>query len=60
MKKIFCFLIWLFCITISIYVSATESFYNGIDVSNWQGYINYKEVKNSRYSNCIHKSYSRK
>ena len=49
MKKIFCFLIWVFCITISISVYATNNFYSGIDVSNWQGYINYKEVKNSRY-----------
>ena len=60
MKKFFSFLIWTFCITVSISVSAVSNFYSGIDVSNWQGNINYKDIKNSRNSNCIHKSYSGK
>ena len=59
MKKIFSFLIWLFCITISISVSAVSNVYYGIDVSNWQGHIDYKAVKDSRNRNCVHKNFSR-
>ena len=60
MKKILSILIWIFCITVSISVSATTDLYYGIDVSNWQVHIDYEDVKNSRNSNRIHKSYSRK
>lgn len=59
MKKIFSFLIWLFCITISISVSAVSNVYYGIDVSNWQGHIDYKDVKDSRNRNRVHKNFSR-
>lgn len=57
-KKIL-FILWIFCISISTFVSATSNLYPGIDVSNWQGYINYEEVANDRNSNCIYKSYRR-
>ena len=45
-KKIL-FLIWVFCLTLSTFVSATSNLYPGIDVSNWQGYIDYEEVANN-------------
>lgn len=35
---------------------SSQTIYNGIDVSNYQGYIDYAQVKNARNKNCIHKS----
>lgn len=46
MRKKFLFIVWLFCISISTFVSSTSNLYPGIDVSNWQGYVNYEEVAN--------------
>lgn len=44
MRRRILFILWIFCISISSFVSATSNIYPGIDVSNWQGYINYEEV----------------
>lgn len=46
MRKKFLFIVWIFCISISTFVSATSNLYPGIDVSNWQEYVNYQEVAN--------------
>lgn len=46
MRRKILFILWIFCISISSFVSATSNLYPGIDVSNWQGYINYEEVVN--------------
>lgn len=46
MRKVIFVLIWIFCTCISTLSSASEILYSGIDVSNWQGYIDYTSVKN--------------
>lgn len=46
MRRKILFILWIFCISISSFVSATSNLYPGIDVSNWQGYINYEEIIN--------------
>ena len=46
MKKIFCFSIILIMI-LFLPISCFAVNYRGMDVSDWQGYINYSEVKNS-------------
>lgn len=46
MKKFLCFSLILVTLLL-IPLSCFASTYQGIDVSNWQGYINYSEVKNS-------------
>lgn len=33
---------------------SNETIYEGIDVSNYQGDINYEQVKEARNRNCIH------
>lgn len=42
-KKIILYFLMLFSITISVSANTIQ----GIDVSNWQGYINFFNVKNS-------------
>lgn len=39
-------LLTLLPLTASATTASGDEIYNGIDVSNWQGYINYEEVKN--------------
>ena len=34
---------------------SSDVIYNGIDVSNYQGYIDYAKVREARYRSCIHK-----
>ena len=46
MRKKILFIIWMFCISISTLASANSNLYPGIDVSNWQEYIDYSEVIN--------------
>ncbi len=46
MKKIFCFSIILVMI-VFLPISCFAANYRGMDVSNWQGSINYSQVKNS-------------
>ncbi len=58
LKKFTYFAVFLFILFISSSVFAlspsSEEIYKGIDVSNWQGHINYNEVKAERNSNCIY------
>lgn len=46
MRKKFYIITMFFCILVFPITSFAAN-YSGIDVSNWQGYINYEEVKNS-------------
>lgn len=46
MRKKFLLIVWIFCISISSFVSAASNLYPGIDVSNWQEYVNYEDVAN--------------
>ena len=39
------------------YPQAVMTYMIGIDVSAWQGEIDYEAVKKLRYRNCIYKSY---
>ena len=55
LKKLFCFFIILCIIVFALFIpnkpiyamSTYDILYEGIDVSNWQGHINYSEVKTS-------------
>ena len=38
---------------------SSDVIYNGIDVSNYQGYIDYAQVKQARNRSCIYKVKSR-
>lgn len=38
---------------------SSDVIYNGLDVSNYQGYIDYAQVKQARNRSCIYKVKSR-
>lgn len=42
-----CFFLLLLTTSVSAIPPTSDTIYEGIDVSNWQGYINYEEVKNA-------------